>query len=132
MTTRLSLIVLVSLTLTVASLAAAADVYDFRVVAETGDAAPGSLGGSFLNFSGVSLNASGQVAFRADTTGAIAESGLWMTKFSNPQVIQFIIGQDYPVPNSGGQHFGEFLSSTTHRISTMLETLASLRPWVTR
>ncbi|MBL9119196.1 MAG: hypothetical protein JNL80_04690 [Phycisphaerae bacterium] len=90
---------------------AAGDVYDFRVVAESGDPAPGSIGGSFTSFSGVSINASGQIAFRADSTGAIAESGYWKTAFNNPQLIQLIVGQDYPVPNSGGQHFGEFWSS---------------------
>lgn len=88
-----------------------ADVYDFRVVAESGDPAPGSLGGNFIWFSAVALNASGQVAFRADTDGAIAESGFWKTAFNNPQSIQLIIGQDYPVPNSGGQHFGTFSAS---------------------
>ncbi len=90
---------------------AVGDVYDFRVVAESGDPAPGSIGGSFTSFSGVSINASGQIAFRADSTGAIAESGYWKTAFSNPQLIQLIVGQDYPVPNSGGQHFGEFWSA---------------------
>jgi hypothetical protein len=94
-----------------ANAASHADVYKFRIVAESGDPAPGSLGGEFLWFSAVSLNASGQVAFRADTDGAIAESGYWKTAFNNPQSIQLIVGQDYPVPNSGGQHFGTFSSS---------------------
>jgi hypothetical protein len=89
----------------------AADVYDFRVVAESGDPAPGTLGGSFVGFSAVSLNASGQVAFRADSTGPLADSGFWKTAFFNPQLVQFVVGEDYPVPNSGGQHFTYFQPS---------------------
>lgn len=100
----------VSLTLFVAVLAGA-DVYDLRLVAQTGDPAPGSFGGAFIDFSPVAVNGSGQVAFRATTTGALAETGYWMTRFNNPQLIDLIVGQGYPVPDSGGQHFGEYWGS---------------------
>jgi hypothetical protein len=83
-----------------------ADVYDFRIVAESGDPAPGTLGGSFVWLTTPSINASGQVAFRADTTGPLADSGIWKTASANPQLIQFVIGEDYPVPGSNGAHFG--------------------------
>lgn len=107
----LRLIPALSVAVGLATTPASADVYDLRVVAESGDAAPGSLGGSFTAFSAVSLNASGQVAFRGETTGPLAETGFWKTAFLNPQLVQFVVGQDYPIPDSGGQHFGEFQAS---------------------
>ncbi len=87
-----------------------ADVYDFRVVVESGDPAPGTLGGTFTWVSTPSLNATGQVAFRADTTGPLADSGLWKSAANNPQLIQFVIGEDYPVPGGNGAHFLGFAS----------------------
>jgi hypothetical protein len=85
---------------------ALADVYGFRVVAESGDPAPGTLGGSFVLLTTPSINDSGQVAFRADTTGPLADSGIWKTAVTNPQLVQFVIGEDYPVPGGNGAHFG--------------------------
>ncbi len=109
MASRSTRLALLAPTLLAAS-TAFADVYGFRVVAETGKPAPGTLGGTYTSFGGVAINASGQVAFQADTTGPIADSGEWFTLYNNPQVLGLIIGEDYPVPGAPGVHFGEFVS----------------------
>ena len=74
--------------------------YKLRLVAQTGDVAPGSFGGHFTWLGWPTLNASGQVAFAAGSDGPIADSGLWRSVFDNPQACELIIGQDYPVPGS--------------------------------
>lgn len=92
-----------------ASQSAHAQQYKFRLVAQTGDVAPGSIGGHFTWLGWPTLNASGQVAFAAGSDGLIAETGMWRSVFSNPQACELIIGQDYPVPGSPPEvRFGAF------------------------
>jgi hypothetical protein len=89
--------------------------YSFRLVAQTGDPAPGSLGGHFTWLGWPTINASGQVAFAAGSDGAIADTGMWRTAFNDPQSSELIIGQDYPVPGSPPEiRFGQFDPSFHH------------------
>ncbi len=87
---------------------AAAGTYSLRLVTKTGQAAPSTFGGTFTTFGRVSLNASGQIAFGAYTTGPLADSGFWMTEFDVPQSIELVVGEDFPVPGAIDRVFGEF------------------------
>ncbi len=49
--------------------AASADTVNYRVIATTGESAPGSVGGHFPSFCVSHLNASGEVAFSYATSG---------------------------------------------------------------
>lgn len=112
MVTTRSLLTLAVLT---CSSAANAQEYTLRLVAQSGDAAPGSIGGHFTWLGWPTLNASGQVAFAGGSDGLIADTGLWRTNFDNPQALELIIGQDYPVPGSPEDvRFGEFDPSFHH------------------
>lgn len=92
-----------------------AQQYGLRLVAQTGDAAPGSFGGQFTWLGWPTLNASGQVAFAAGTDGAIADTGMWRSVFADPQQCELIIGEDYPVPGSPPEvRFGKFDPSFHH------------------
>lgn len=86
-----------------------AGTYSLRVVAKTGQSAPSTFGGTFTTFGRFSLNASGQLAFGAYSTGPLADSGFWMTEFDVPQSIELIVGEDFPVPGALDRVFGEFL-----------------------
>ncbi len=91
------------------------NTYSFRLIAQSGDPAPSSLGGAFVSFGHPRINASGQVSFQATTTGAIADSGLWRTLFDDPQTLALIIGEDFPVPGApAGTKFGAFQSPFHH------------------
>jgi hypothetical protein len=109
---------IIATTASVASLlvaAAACGEHAFRLVADVGDSAPGSIGGSFTAFGHPQINASGQVAFVGFTNGLIAESGMWLTKASNPQQLALIIGHDYPVPGAPADvRFADFDPSFHH------------------
>lgn len=95
--------------------AAASADHAFRLVADVGDAAPGSIGGAFTAFGHPQINAAGQVAFVGFTDGLIAESGMWLTKPANPQQLALIIGHDYPVPGAPADiRFGDFDPSYYH------------------
>ncbi len=108
----------VACSLLAASLVGAAahgEGYGLRLVAQTGDPAPGSFGGTFSWLGWPTLNASGQVAFAAGTSGAIADTGLWRSVFDDPQSLELIIGEDYPVPGSPPEiRFGPFEPSLHH------------------
>ncbi len=114
MTPHLSITLSASIATLLASSPLAAG-YSLRLVAQTGDFAPGSLNGAFIALGHPQINASGQVAFVGYTDGAIADTGMWKTKFDNPQQLALVIGQDYPVPGSPpGVRFGGFIESNHH------------------
>lgn len=83
-------------------------VYDVRVVALTGDAAPGLFAGSFTAFDTAAINASGQIVFHAETDGAVVNFGLWSTRAENPQSLDLIAGDDlFPPGVPGGVRYAE-------------------------
>ncbi len=107
----------VALALTGAALIAplaAADDYDYRIVTRTGLNAPG--GGGFVNFGLISINDTGQVAFTGSTGSAtFAHTGMWKTPADNPQTVELIAGEFYPVPGVPGDAvFGVFDFSFFH------------------
>ena len=85
------------------------DVYTFRTVAMTGDAAPATFGGVFTGFGAPSINGNGLVAFSAQTNAATVTSGMWMTPSDAPGTIGFIAGKGWPAPGTpNGVTFGDF------------------------
>ena len=115
MNTRITHSLVVSLAVIAPAPSTLADVYQLRVVAQTGDNAPSSLGGTFTGFGSPRINASGQVAFVGKSDGLISETGLWWTQFNAPQTISLIVGQDFPVPGAPrGTKFGTFNTAFHH------------------
>jgi len=88
---------------------AMSDVYNFRTVAITGEAAPGSFGGTFTGFGVPSINSDGLVAFAAQTNAPTVTSGMWLTPANAPSTVTFVAGKGWPVPGApGGVTFGDF------------------------
>jgi hypothetical protein len=75
-------------------------VYQHRVVAVTGDTAPGLFAGTYTAFDLPSINASGQVAFFAETDGGFVDFGLWTTRFDDPQSLALVAGANLFVPGT--------------------------------
>lgn len=94
---------------------AAAGDFVYRTVAKSGDVAPGVPGATFTGFGIPSINASGQVAFTAASTGQLASTGMWATKFDLPQSLELIAGADLQVPGEpAGTRYGAFDFSYYH------------------
>ncbi|MCA9291812.1 MAG: hypothetical protein KDA25_11840, partial [Phycisphaerales bacterium] len=109
--------------------AADADVYTYRVVSRTGDAAPGTLGGTFTSFGYPSLNEKGTVGFAASTTAVLGQSGIWMTEPDDPQSVQLVAGTNYIPPGSPASiRFGTFGFSFHHAILTDDDTIGFSAP----
>jgi len=75
-------------------------VYDHRVVALSGQSAPGLAAGQWTAFDLPSINASGQIAFHGETDGSFVDYGLWTTKPDDPQDLRIIIGTDLFPPDA--------------------------------
>lgn len=85
------------------------EVYDLRLIALTGDAAPGALAGGFTELGRPVINASGQIVFAAFTDGSLVNSGIWMTPTGGDSVLQTVMGDDVPAPGApAGVRFREF------------------------
>ncbi len=74
-------------------------VYDHRVVAVTGQPAPGLAAGQWTALDIPAINASGQIAFFGETDGSLVDYGLWTTKLDDPQDLRIVIGTDLFPPD---------------------------------
>jgi hypothetical protein len=70
-----------------------------QAIALRGDPAPGAGGATFLNFGGVTVNASGDVAFQSTLSGGTIGSGLFV--WSGGTISAVVLAGD-PAPGTGG------------------------------
>lgn len=83
--------------------ATAADA-TYRVVARTGDPAPG--GGVFQSFSAPLLAAQGRAAFTASISGVLGDSGIWSEGVAGMHDLQLVAREDQTLPGHPGTFFG--------------------------
>ncbi len=82
----------------------------YRVVAKTGDPAPG--GGNFTEFGIPRMNEQGEVSFQADTSAVLFSSGIWSEGVGGPGALAQVVREGAAVPGSGGTlFFGDFTES---------------------
>lgn len=94
--------------------AAHADFYEFRVIAKTGDTAPGTTG-SFTEFATPLLNGFGQIAFQAENNAIVGNSGLWSTIAGTSNQLEAIAIQDMAAPGlANGVKFASFSDVQQH------------------
>ncbi len=75
----------------------------YRVVAKTGDVAPG--GGAFTAFGLPRMNEQGEVAFGADTGLVVFSSGIWSEGVDGPGALALVAREGTAVPGSGNTLF---------------------------
>jgi hypothetical protein len=88
---------------------------DYRIIAMSGDEAPGLGGASFTAVGVPYINEWGQVTFMSVTDDGTSTTGFWTTAPDNPQVLELIVAKGLPVPDApGGVVFGDFFVSNHH------------------
>ena len=80
----------------------------YRIVARTGQAAPGGGGGTFMQFGAPVISANGRVAFRATTSGVLANSGVWSEGIAGMNNLQPVMRLGDAIPGFVGTFAGAF------------------------
>ncbi|MBL0922776.1 MAG: hypothetical protein IBJ10_11705, partial [Phycisphaerales bacterium] len=92
-----------------ASHALGADAH-YRVVARTGQAAPG--GGQFSTFGAPVVTPNGRVAFKGTVGGVITPTGLWSEGVSGMNNLQSVVREGQAVPGLAGTFFGSITTGS--------------------